>query len=76
MMEALPSPPMDYTPAHFRGIRESYGLSQAAFATMLGVSRRTVQRKEAGDEEITLLERWALEAVHRLTPCQRRKQNP
>lgn len=38
-------------------------MSQRAFAAFLGLSRRTVQRKEAGEEAVTKLECWALDAV-------------
>jgi transcriptional regulator with XRE-family HTH domain len=41
------------TPAAIKGVRQAKGLSQQAFASLLGVSTSTVARWETGDVEPT-----------------------
>lgn len=41
------------TPDEYKALREKLGLTQAGLAARLGVTRKTVNRREAGEATIT-----------------------
>ena len=51
------------SPAQYKAKREQLGLTQAGLASLLGVTRETVNRRESGEQRITEEAALALRAI-------------